>query len=403
MTRMKQWFAILIVCSLTLGCTTQLVVDQETRRTINPIDFVGNAVPSPLPASDLVSEEAVTDEVAEIAHKEVEFVVEESLLKPTRIGAAVIVELLVGQVNGRPIFANEILEPIADQLLILSEETKLDITAFKNSAKQQIANQMRSVVKSELLLSEAKSGMTVEENRGLFSYLQRVREDMASSAGGSQSAVTRLLLDEEGQTVDEFLDFKQQQVLIDQLLREKVSSHIQVTWRDVMREWEKNKDEFNAPGKVTLGMIRVSSEEEVEIVKELFSHGDSFTTIATNAGMKNGGVWDTFEFGEEGLSGIEVADSIKAHITSLNENEIAGPIKIASSYYWFTIIKVQEAKTASIWEPQIQLRLREYLFSIRNMVEENRFLDRILAEGSYDEFNDMVERILHVAVTRYMH
>ena len=47
--------------------------------------------------------------------------------------------------------------------------------------------------------------------------------------------------------------------------------------------------------------------------------------------------------------------------------------------------------------------LREYLYSIRNMVEKNRFFERIFAEGSYDEFNAMVDRILHVAVTRYMH
>lgn len=403
MLQMKRWIAILVVCTLTLGCTTQLKVLQETRQTITPADFVGDGAKLTSPQEVLFIEESVIEESVNEELAEFEFVVEESVLVPKRVDAAVIVESLVGQVNGRPIFANEILEPIADQLLVLSEESNFDITAFKNSAKQQIANQMQAVVKSELLLSEAKSGMTVEEKRGLFSYLQRVREDMASSAGGSQSAVTRQLLDEEGQTVDEYLDFKQQQVLIDQLLREKVSPHIQVTWRDVLREWEKNKHQFNVAGTVTLGMIRVSSDEEVVIVDDLFTRGESFSTVATSAGMDNGGVWDTFELGEEGLAGIDVADSIKTHIVDLDEGEIAGPIKIASSSYWFTIIKIQEQKLASIWEPQIQLRLREYLYSVRSMIEENRFLERILADGSYDEFNAMVDRILHVAVTRYMH
>ena len=345
----------------------------------------------------------VIDSLAPAISKPAPFAAEESVLMPTRAGTPVVVESLVGQVNGRPIFANEILEPIADQLLIFSEEIQHDTTAFKNGAKQLIASQMQAVVKSELLLSEAKSGMTVEEKQGLFAYLQRVREDMASSEGGSQSAVTRQLLDEEGQTVDEYLDYKQQQVLIEQLLREKVSPHIQVTWRDVKRDWEKNKGNLNVAGKITLGMIHVSSEEDIEVVTSSFARGDSFATVATSVGMENDGVWDSFEVDATGLEGIDVADSIKSHIVGLEESEVVGPIQIGSSMYWFTVVEMNEPQTASIWDPQVQLFLRERLFGIQSMIEEKRFLDRILADGSYDEFNAMVERILYVAVTRYMH
>ncbi len=400
---MKLWIAILIVCTFSLGCTRQLEVVQETRRLITPADFVGVAGEVESPADDLFIEEAVVEEVAEIEHDQLAFAAEESVLMPTRAGTPVVVESLVGQVNGRPIFANEILEPIADQLLIFSEEIQHDTTAFKNGAKQLIASQMQAVVKSELLLSEAKSGMTVEEKQGLFAYLQRVREDMASSEGGSQSAVTRQLLDEEGQTVDEYLDYKQQQVLIEQLLREKVSPHIQVTWRDVKRDWEKNKGNLNVAGKITLGMIHVSSEEDIEVVTSSFARGDSFATVATSVGMENDGVWDSFEVDATGLEGIDVADSIKSHIVGLEESEVVGPIQIGSSMYWFTVVEMNEPQTASIWDPQVQLFLRERLFGIQSMIEEKRFLDRILADGSYDEFNAMVERILYVAVTRYMH
>jgi len=306
-------------------------------------------------------------------------------------------------VNGRPIFANEILEPIADQLLILSEEVQFDVSAFKNVAKRHIASQMQAVVKSELLVSEAKAGMTIEEKQGIFAYLQRVREDMASTEGGSQSAVTRKLLDEEGQTVDEYLDYKQQQVLIEQLLREKVSPHIQVTWRDVMREWEKNKSSFNTAGEVILGMIRVSSEEDIAIVTESFNRHDSFASVAAAIGISNGGIWETFEIGEGGLAEIDVSDSILPSIVDLKKGDIAGPVEIGSARCWFTVIELTEPKIGSVWDPDTQMRLRDYLFGVQSMIEENRFLERILADGSYDEFNSMVDRILYVAVTRYMH
>ena len=324
---------------------------------------------------------------------------------PTRVDTPVIVESLVGQVNGRPIFANEVLDPISDQLLILSEETKLDITAFKNKAKRHIANQMQTIVRSELLLSEAKSGMTKEERRGLFAYLERVREDLTSTAGGSQSAVTRQLLDEEGQTVEEYLDYKQQEALIRQVLKEEVAPHVQITWRDIRREWERLKSDFNSPAVVTLGMFRIPSEDldKISLITKTFEAGASFETVATSLGLPNSGRWDSFELGEGGMADIEIADPIKPHIANLEKGEIAGPVQLGSSQYWFSVLDFKKATTGTIWDPNIQMNLRRILYNRQSNIEENRFLERILAEGSFDEFNSMVDRILHVAVTRYMH
>lgn len=408
MPRMKQWAAITTVCLTSVGCTSELTVFTESVETVTAADFssrdskvqAGGVTSFPVNERVPADQLALIDDGAQVEG----MVIERSLLTPTRVNSFVIVESLVGQVNGRPIFANDVLGPIEDQLMILSEETRLDITAFKNVAKVHITDQMQTIVKSELLLSEAKSGMTKAQKQGLFSYLQKVREDLASSTGGSQSVVTRKLMDEEGKTVDEYLDYKQQQVLIQQLLREKVAPHIQVTWRDIERAWEQNKSSFTSPGKVTLGMIRVSSdeaEEMVELVKQSFAGGSSFKTVAAELGIPDGGIWDTFEIGTGGIAEIDVSATIMKHIEYLDEGEVVGPIQIGASQYWFTVFELDEPVVGTIWNPQTQIRLREYLIGTRSVIEETRFLERILADGSYDEFNAMVERILRVAVTRY--
>jgi len=400
---MIRWIAFILIPSFFLGCTSDLTVSKKTRTTITAIDFLSDEAVLPEDNSDLSS--ILTRMTEGVLFEEVllEEVEEQSLLVPTRVGTPVIVESLVGQVNGRPIFANEVLGPISDQLLILSEETKLDITAFKNVAKRHIANQMQTIVRSELLLSEAKSGMTAAEQRGLFAYIERVREDLTSTAGGSQSAVTRQLLDEEGQTVDEYLDSKQQQTLIRQVLQDEVAPHVQITWRDILREWELLKAEFNSPAVVTLGMIRISSEapeEEIALISSSFDAGASFKTVATSLGLPDGGRWDSFELGKGGMAEIDVADAIKSHIVNLEAGEIVGPITLGSSQYWFSVLDFKKATYGTIWEPQIQINLRKYLYNRQTAIEEDRFLERIFAEGSYDEFNSMVDRILYVAVTR---
>ena len=87
----------------------------------------------------------------------------------------------------------------------------------------------------------------------------------------------------------------------------------------------------------------------------------------------------------------------------MEEGEIAGPVEIGSAHYWFTVIELTEPQIGSIWDADTQLTLRDNLFGVQKIIEENRFLERILAEGTYDEFDSMVDRILYVAVTRYMH
>lgn len=401
---MKRWIAMVPICCYFLGCTSELTVLNESRKVITATDFVSHEPQQQVAEKILLPLDEVLAEVIE-EESFVEENIESSLLVPTRVDTPVIIESLVGQVNGRPIFANEILDPISDQLLILSEETKLDITAFKNKAKMHIANQMQTIVRSELLLSEAKSGMTKEQRRGLFSYLERVREDLTSTAGGSQSAVTRQLLDEEGQTVEEYLDYKQQEALIRQVLKEEVAPHVQITWRDIRREWERLKSDFNSPAVVTLGMFRIPSEDldKISLITKTFEAGASFETVATSLGLPNSGRWDSFELGEGGMADIEIADPIKPHIANLEKGEIAGPVQLGSSQYWFSVLDFKKATTGTIWDPNIQMNLRRILYNRQSNIEENRFLERILAEGSFDEFNSMVDRILHVAVTRYMH
>ncbi|HIO53217.1 MAG TPA: peptidyl-prolyl cis-trans isomerase [Phycisphaerales bacterium] len=401
---MNRWIALIPICCFFLGCTSELSVFKESSKMITASDFVSDE--PQLKGAEETS--TLLDDVLAVVIAEASFVeenVEDSLLMPTRVDTPVIVESLVGQVNGRPIFANEVLDPISDQLLILAEETKLDITAFKNKAIRHIENQMQTIVRSELLLSEAKSGMTKEERRGLFAYLERVREDLTSTAGGSQSAVTRQLLDEEGQTVEEYLDYKQQQALIRQVLQEAVAPHVQITWRDIRREWERHKSKFNSPAVVTLGMIRTPSEDldKVSLITKTFEAGASFEAVATSLGLPNGGRWDSFELGEGGMADIEIADPIKPHIANLEKGEIAGPVQLGSSRYWFSVLEFKKATTGTIWDPKIQMNLRRILYNRQSEIEEHRFLKRILAEGSFDELNTMVNRILHVAVTRYMH
>ena len=89
---------------------------------------------------------------------------ERTVLQPTKPGESVIVDSLVGHVNGRPIFADEFLEPIEDRLLRASEET---IGIQREQVFMMIINDwLREVVLNELILAVAQASLTEQQQMG---------------------------------------------------------------------------------------------------------------------------------------------------------------------------------------------------------------------------------------------
>ena len=142
--------------------------------------------------------------------------------------------------------------------------------------------------------------------------------------------------------------------------------HVQITWRDIRREWERYKSDYNSPAVVTLGRIRISSEdseEEINLITKEFAAGASFETVATSLGLPNGGLYESFELGEGGMADTGLDDSIISHIENLEKGEIAGPIHTGSFQYWYSVLDFKKATTGTIWDPKIQMNLLKLLYS----------------------------------------
>lgn len=383
----------------------------ETVEIVQPSDFSQTVPNAPankkrVTNSDLVVIENKQIESEEQIYKEHFF--EEQItvtqkLMPKTVGSQMIVDALVGQINGKPIFAQDILEPIEDQLQIAGNE--LNQSSFKEVALGLVSGQLEDVLISELLLSEAKAGMSVEREQGLIATLQQMKEHLASKQGGSQRALAQQIMTEQEKTIEEFLDSEQQQVLIYNYIKDKISSRIQVTWRDVERAWERHGSNFETKGSVTIGRIRIPVEDEELLVSvnEKFDQGISFEVVATDLGLADGGRWDSFELGEDGIGGTDLGDEIASLILTLDIGEVGGPILIGSNQYWFSIIDLQLPAKGSIWDPLTQMQIRGSLVQIEQKLEHDRHLESILADGSFDELEAMVRHVTRVAMSRYMH
>ena len=84
---------------------------------------------------------------------------------------------------GRPIFADELLEPISDQLQRESE--RLSAAEFMQRARSIIHERLVQVVLNELFLAEAEASLTEQQKMGLLAFLKDLQEKNIAERGGT--------------------------------------------------------------------------------------------------------------------------------------------------------------------------------------------------------------------------
>lgn len=429
------------------GCTTQLDVLTEKVQYIRPTDFVGeletkstNLIDVPVMAEEDV-QETLQEETVLIEEALAEIEEFDESMVPNAVGIPLTVEALVGQVNGRPVYANKVLEPIADQITAIAENLTrpefLEMTRnYLYSEEDQMGITVRGgrlyeMVITDLLLSEALSGMSEEQSYGLLSIIGQMRDDLVSSQGGSQTQLRQTIAEQAGLSVEKFLELQRDQILIDALYRQKIWPKINITWRDIQREFEQislgepvlyveeNQERTDivvaalrgkppvalgnievAHGTVTLGMIRLPQEDEhVQVVQEAFADGHSFQEVADIIGLGNGGIWRTFKMGLDGVEDIKVGEKIKSHLVGVQEGDIPQPFEFGSDLMWVAILEVQQP--ISLYNPRVQIALSNVLRNVQFHREVNRYVESLWGDGSLKEVKAMADRVTNIAVRRY--
>jgi len=324
-----------------------------------------------------------------------------SLGRPVRPGEAVLIESVIGQISGTPIFADRFFEPIEDQLIALARSG--DRTAFAQAASRVVVERIREVSRNQLYLAEAESTLTVDERKGLFFYMRRIEEQLKSAAGGQDSASDERIRKETGLTREEQVQAMRDSGLIQKLIQEKVSPRIIVSWRDVEREYARRSDEFNAPSSVTLSRIQLSKTtqaEQIEQVKQRLAAGEEFAVIAGSVGEANKGHWNTFVAGPGGVDDlVDLREDLKAAIAGLTEGQTSAPVEVGDRVWWIHIDKVEQGQVKSIYE--VQRSLYNELRDRRAYEEFVRYTDSLFQNGIYDDLEMMTQRLIRIAIVRY--
>ena len=375
---------------------------------VQPPTAAGRTIPVATPASVGANLPTAAVAMAPIARVSSEAV---------KVGDPVIIESLVGQINGKPVFAGEFLKPL-DKNLAAKAATSRTGREWVGEAKRITGTALMTQLQDELFLAEARATLSKEERAGLLNLVSKLRENLTTTTEGSQELANERLLAEEGKTLEEKATDERDKILIRTLVSRYISPRVQVSWRDVQREYTRNYDTYNPAPTATLRMIWVPKKEtarEPELAAKLATRaadvaarlaaGEKFSDLAKDRTLND------FNAGEAGLLASKTFDSSKPDAKlvedprvnekaiALRAGEFAGPIESGNRLVWVLMETIDNAPGRDLAEVQLEISssLREKKFG----EETGRFINRLIERGSKTDLALMNERLLLIAADRY--
>jgi hypothetical protein len=319
-----------------------------------------------------------------------------------RVGQRWPIESLVGQINGRPIYAEEFFRPIEDRILVLA--ARPDQAAAKLELRQIVNQRFNNLINSELVIAEAQSRLSPDMQKGVFAWLRDMQERTIAQSGGSRSQAEEQLREQTGLGVEEYIQQRKNYELSLDLLRRKVDPRVIVSWRDVERLYDFNRAQYAPEPVLKLGRIRLlksAQTDKIEECKRLLAEGRPFSEVATTLGMPDGGFWRDVRVGPDGMQISDLTDDLVAALRPLKIGEVAGPIEQRTHVVWVSVLSEVAPKIVSIFDPAVQLSLRAQLFDSRRAEAQQKYIMGLRSRWLSTEIQKMEFRLLTIALTRY--
>ncbi len=256
------------------------------------------------------------------------------------LGARV-VDGMVGQVNGQPIYTSTVFEPIVEQLSALGRG--LPSSEFRLRARQLIEARLGQMIADALILGEAEGDLSAQEQAGLQHLLLQQRQELIRFWGqGSVAVAEENLVRQTSRGLDQTLTETRQRMLVQRYMSQKLMPQINVTRKDIERYYSDHADEYNPPPARTLRLIYVQDLEDAQAIDQMLAQGRAFRDVArfeinrykpSEAGLMSEKAVGQEVFGQAPLN--EAMLKLKA-------GDHSSRIEVDGKYWWIAVESIEQ-------------------------------------------------------------
>lgn len=314
-----------------------------------------------------------------------------------------LVDAMVGQINGRPVFASEFFGPMDARLRAESRTARP--AEWVRSAQQQIRAALFEKMRDELLLAEFQASLNAQQRLGVLAFVETLRSNLVSENFGSEELAKRRLMEEEGVTIEQKIEAQRDRELIRAQIMKVLNSRAYVPWREVVLAYERDINEYTPPAKATLRMIRVPAAdvEAASRVQEALAAGEPFADVASRESSFNsssGGLYEvTIKEADFTKATIFGDETLNTRARALTVGQVDGPFESGSNTTWLKLESVDRPPTKTLYDEQ--LAIHSELRSRRLQEEEQKYFEQLIERASMSNLDEMERRLMQIAVDRY--
>jgi hypothetical protein len=322
---------------------------------------------------------------------------------PAPAGPVALVDVKVGDINGRPVYANTFLDDMADQLK--AETSRMKHEEWLRFTKDKIEEKLSREIRDELLRAEAIGNFTPEQKQGFFSFMRSVQQRIESQNMGSRAAAEDRLESTEGMSLDRYMKKREQEELIGFQLHEKIEKRVSVPWRDIRQEYDRYYDSFNPPPRAKFRLVQVPTDkpDDVKAVEQALASGTSLATIAADKKLnrykpESGGVEERDVKGDRATASLFGNDALNAAARTVKPGEVAGPFAMGESTAWLLLESVVD-RGRSLYDAQMDIE--SVLKRRRTNEATDRYIQHLRERANISSTQEMTKQLLTVADGRF--
>lgn len=366
-------------------------------------------------------------------------------LAPITPNTPMTMDALLGSVNGKPVFVEDVLRPIDGELRNMAanlQKKNRTLSDFRQDARELISRQVQGLIDDILLANAANESLSEDDRQRIEPIMNRIRKEILTQNGGSEALADHALR-LRGSSLEKELDDKRRAIVRQLFLNKTLIPKVQVTRQQIMAEYNLHlADQFTKPTEIELFTITVpvakflpqmddpdpahpgrkiprldasaaevaealnmATERARELLKQLKAGADFATLAADNSadphGIKDGGRWPTLKRGDLKWQTLEdAAFALKANtygdLVVINRDDPmqAGVVILKTGDvtpgHVIPFGEVQEALDRKLRDAQFNVLTSDYIRGLREKGAMETTVER------------MIDTATQAAISRYV-
>ena len=324
---------------------------------------------------------------------------------------------VVAEVNGEPVYANDVLAAIEPVLAARAKD--MDERQFRAFAAQQIADKIRDYIKTHLEYAAAQKYLNDQEKQVAQFMTERWRDNEVAAAGGSEELARRRYT-EQGIDFDERVKEQHRTHMSQLFYQKRVVPRIRVSATDLREYYQRNKDrEFTVHDRAKFRLIKIEPQkvsgdakvaaERIADLRKRALAGEDFGKLAEFSTdpvlARGGGQLPTASgdgFFEKGTFAVE---KVEDAVWQLQPGEVSDVIDAGNAFYLARLEQKEQGRVkpfeAEETQDAIRAKLTAEQFNKMRGDIQTTLMNESLVRGDPAREPQMMQTALEIAMQRY--